>query len=84
MHGNLTQGFLFSSQNNYLTTDSSDGSAKWTEGALSVSRVITDQLRAGVQVHSYSLGQMGRQRVTLDWAYVDYKPDTLSEFAPAK
>lgn len=33
VHGNLAQGFLFSSQNNYLTTNSSDGSAKWTEGA---------------------------------------------------
>ena len=74
VHGNLAQGFLFSSQNNYLTANSSDGSAKWTEGTLSVSRPITEALRVGVQVHSYSLGQMGRQRVTLDWAYADYKP----------
>ena len=72
-HANVSQGFLFSSDNNYLTTDSSDGSAKWTEAALSLSRPITDKLRAGVQVHSYSLGQLGRQRVTLDWAYADYK-----------
>ena len=74
VHGNAAQGFLFSSGNNYLTTNSNDGSAKWTEAALSVTRPITDNLRAGVQVHSYSLGQLGRQRVTLDWAYLDYKP----------
>ena len=40
---------------------------------MSVSRALRDDLRVGVQVHSYSLGQMGRQRVTLDWAYADYK-----------
>lgn len=73
-HGNLTQGLLASSGNNYLTTDSNSTSLQWTEGSLSVSRSITDQLRAGAQVHSYRLGRLGRQRVTLDWAYVDYKP----------
>ena len=74
IHGNAAQGFLFSSANNYMTTDSSDGSAKWTEAALSIGRPITDNLRVGAQVHSYSLGDIGRQRVTLDWAYADYKP----------
>lgn len=72
-HANLSQGFLFSSGSNYLTTYSNNGSAKWTEAAVSLSRQVTDRFRAGVQVHSYSLGQLGRQRVTLDWAYVDYQ-----------
>jgi len=73
IHGNAAQGFLFSSSNNYLTTKSSDGSAKWTEGSLSVGKAITDRFHVGAQVHSYSLGQLGRQNVTLDWAYGDYK-----------
>lgn len=72
-HANLSQGFLITSGSNYLTTDSNHGSAKWTEGAVSLSRQVTDRFRAGAQVHSYSLGQLGRQKVTLDWAYADYQ-----------
>ena len=31
IHGFATQGFLFSSNNNYLTMKSSSGSLQWTE-----------------------------------------------------
>ena len=72
IHGNLAQGFLFSSGNNYLSTKSSQGSGKWTEGTLNVTRAITDRFRVGGQLHSYSLGQLGRQNVMLDWAHGDY------------
>ena len=73
IHGNLAQGMLFSSENNYMTAKSSDGSYRWTDGSLSLTRSITDKFRVGAQAHSYSLGQLGRQNVTLDWAYGDYK-----------
>jgi len=45
IHGFVTQGFLFSSNNNYLTMKSSDGSVQWTDGAVSVSDSLTDKLR---------------------------------------
>src|SRR4051812_36269347 len=77
IHGSAAQGFLFSSSNNYLTANSSDGSAKWTEGSLNVGRSVTDSFRVGAQVHSYSLGQLDRQNVMLDWAYGDYKVNSL-------
>jgi hypothetical protein len=35
IHGFATQGFLFSSNNNYLTMKSGSGSLQWTEGAAS-------------------------------------------------
>jgi len=73
IHGNAAQGFLFSSSNNYLSTESSDGSGKWTDGSLSVGKSITDKFRVGAQAHSYSLGMLGRQNITLNWAYADYK-----------
>jgi hypothetical protein len=72
-HGDLSQGFLFSSANNYLTTESSDGSFRWTEGALNFRLPLTDNLKTGIQLHSYSLGQIGRQTVTVDWAFAEYK-----------
>jgi len=34
IHGFATLGFLFSSNNNYLSMASSSGSAQWTEGAI--------------------------------------------------
>ncbi len=40
IHGFATQGFLYSSHNNYLTMKSSSGSLHWTEGALSLSDAV--------------------------------------------
>src|ERR1700680_1085876 len=73
IHGNLAQGVLFSSSNNYLSAKSSDGSFQWTEGAISFGTSVMENLRIGLQLHSYSLGQIGKQKPTLDWAFGDYK-----------
>ena len=73
IHGNFAQGFLFGSANNYLTADTSDGTARWTEGAISFSSSVTDRLRVGIQFHSYSLGSLGKLKVNVDWAFGDYK-----------
>lgn len=73
VHGTLSQGFIYGSGNNYLTMDTSDGTAKWSEGAVNASVPIRDNFRAGVQVHSYLMGQLGRGTVQVDWAYADYR-----------
>lgn len=73
VHGFLTQGFLFSSNNNYLTMKSSEGSAQWTDGAVSVSDAITEKLRAGIQLHMYQLGQLGGAHLQIDRASADYR-----------
>jgi hypothetical protein len=73
IHGYVTQGFLFSSSNNYLSMKSSDGSLKWTDGAISVSDSVTDSLRVGLQLHMYQLGEFGGPNVLVDWASADYK-----------
>jgi hypothetical protein len=73
IHGGLSQGFLFSSSNNWLTTDSSNGSFRWNELMINFSDPLTEHLRAGIQLHSYMLGQIGQQKVTVDWALGDYK-----------
>ncbi len=74
IHGFATQGFLFSSQNNYLSMKSSEGSLQWTDGAISVTDSVTDKLRVGIQVHMYQLGQFGGPGIQVDWASGDYKP----------
>jgi hypothetical protein len=56
IHGFATQGFLYSSANNYLTMPSSHGSLQWTEGAISVNDPLSDNLRVGIQIHMYQMG----------------------------
>lgn len=73
IHGFATQGFLFSSHNNYLTMKSSSGSLQWTEGAISVTDEVTDKLRIGIQLHMYQMGNFGGPNVVVDWASGDYK-----------
>ena len=73
IHGFATQGFLFSSNNNYLSMKSNAGSLQWTDGAISVSDPVTDNLRVGIQLHMYQLGQFGGPNIQVDWASGDYK-----------
>lgn len=73
VHGYATQGFLFSSNNNYLTMKSSSGSLAWTEGALSVSDSVSDNLRVGMQLHMYQMGELGGPTIKVDWASGDYR-----------
>lgn len=73
IHGFATQGLLYSTHNNYLTTESSSGSLQWTHGAISVVDTLSDNLRVGIQLHMYQLGQLGGPSIQVDWASGDYK-----------
>ena len=73
VHGFVTQGFLFSSKNNYLSMKSSDGSPQWTDAAVNVSDSLSDKLRVGIQLHMYQLGEFGGSNVQVDWALGDYR-----------
>jgi hypothetical protein len=73
IHGGLSQGFLFSSSNNWLSTDSSNGSFRWNDIMLNLTDPLTEHLRVGIQLHSYMLGQIGQQKLGIDWALGDYK-----------
>src|ERR1017187_6914846 len=84
IHGFVTQGFLFSSHNNYLTMQSSSGSLQWTDGAVSVSDSLTDKLRVGIQLHMYQLGQLGGPNIQVDWASGDYRVNDHLGFRAGK
>ena len=74
IHGYATQGFLYTTQNNIFTTQSSDGSPAWSEAVLNVTAQPTPKLRVGVQARYFLLGNFGN-KITLDWAAADYKVD---------
>ena len=84
LHGFATQGFLYTSNNNYLTMKSSSGSLQWTEGAVSFTDAITDKLRIGVQLHMYQMGQFGGPNIVVDWASGDYKVNDYLGFRVGK
>jgi len=71
VHGFISQGFLYTSDNNYLA-NSSRGSFEFTELGLNFTLQPLDRLTLGLQIFSHDLGPIGDYRATLDWYSVDY------------
>jgi hypothetical protein len=78
-HGYATQAFLKTSQNNILTTNSSDGSPAWTEAVVNLSSTPATSLRIAVQARYSLIGTEGNA-ITLDFASVDYKVNERAGF----
>jgi hypothetical protein len=75
IHGYATQGFLYTTNNNILTTDSSNGSAEYTEAVVNLTAQPTPKLRIAVQARYELLGNYANDAVTIDYASADYKVD---------
>jgi len=73
IHGFVSQGFMKTSHNNYLTEDSEDGSFQFNEVGINFSTQLSNKLRVGMQLFSRDLGDLGNNEVILDWAYADYR-----------
>jgi|SRR5579872_5067060 hypothetical protein len=84
IHGFATQGFLYSSSNNYLSMNSSSGSLAWTDGVLSLSDQVSDNLRVGIQLHMSQLGEFGGPYPKVDWASGDYRLNDKARFSVGK
>ncbi len=73
VHGFVSQGFVYSNDNNWLTMNTSEGSAAFTDFGVNVSTQLTDKLRVGAQAYDRNLGQLGQYHPSLDWAVADYR-----------
>jgi hypothetical protein len=73
VHGFFSQGFVYTSGNNWLTMDSLNGSGAFTDFGLNMSSQVTDKLRIGAQGYDRNLGQLGQYHPSLDWALADYR-----------
>jgi len=73
VHGFASQGFVYTDDNNWLTMNTSQGSAAWTDFGLNLSSEVTDRFRIGAQGYDRNLGQLGQYHPTLDWAVADYR-----------
>jgi hypothetical protein len=73
VHGWLSQGFVYTNDNNWLTMNTSSGSFAMTDMGLNLSTQLTDKLRVGAQGFDRNLGHLGSWRPSLDWAVADYR-----------
>jgi hypothetical protein len=72
VHGFVSQGFMLSSSNNYLTK-SRRGSFEFTEVGINFTKTITDDLSVGMQLFMRDLGPLGNYKPVFDWFYLDYR-----------
>ena len=73
VHGFVSQGFVYTNNNNWLTMNTSQGSAGFTDFGLNMSSQVTDKFRVGAQGYDRNLGQLGQYHPSLDWAVADYR-----------
>jgi hypothetical protein len=71
-HGFVSQGFILSTQNEYLAK-SKHGSFEFTEVGINFSRSLTDDLRVGMQLFAHDLGPIGNYQPEFDWYSLDYR-----------
>ena len=69
--GFVSQGWLYSSDNNFPTADKG-GTWDFREMAVNASTTFGAHLRVGGQLFAQRLGQLGEDKVILDWAVADY------------
>lgn len=72
IHGFVSQGFIWSTDNNYLAR-SERGSLEMTEVGLNLTKQLGDRLSLGVQLFARDLGPIGDYRASFDWFYLDYR-----------
>lgn len=73
IHGFASQGYLYSSDNNFLA-QSASGSYEFTDLGLNLNWAIFDRLRAGGQIFYRNLGDYSEDKPVIDWALLDYQP----------
>ena len=72
IHGFVSSGYLKSDHNNYLLS-SKDGSFEFNEVGINFSAIMNDNIRIGLQLYSFDMGNIGNNKVELDWAFIDYQ-----------
>lgn len=72
-HGFASFGYLRTWGNNWLDDDTTEGTSEFHEAAMNVISRPLDRLRLGAQLFTRDLGRYDNGRVTLDWAYADYR-----------
>lgn len=74
IHGFASQGYIKTTkQNNFPVSNSGDGSFNFNDFAVNFSKEVLPGLRVGLQLLAMDRGSYGKDKVTLDWAFGDYR-----------
>jgi hypothetical protein len=71
-HGFASQGYLASSDYNYLANNTRDGSFKFSEAGLNMAVNPFPRTRIAIQAFTYDVGDAGKYDVVLDYASAEY------------
>ncbi len=71
IHGFLSQGYFWSTENQYLG-DSEEGSFEFNEIGINFTSELFEDLRFGIQIFSRDMGEYGNNDLEVDWAFLDY------------
>ena len=72
VHGFLSQGYLLSSDYNYLANDTKNGSFQFTEMGLNASMNPFPRTRIAIQGFDFDVGNVGQYDPILDYALAEY------------
>lgn len=72
IHGFLSQGYIRSTDNNYLVR-SAQGSFAFSEMGINLTKGLTDRMTVGTQFFAQAVGDQGRFQVRADWFHLDYR-----------
>jgi hypothetical protein len=72
IHGFVSQGYIQSDANNFLT-DSDKGSFEFNEMGLNFTYSAGNSVFIGAQLSARDLGDVGNDKVGVSWAFGDYK-----------
>lgn len=85
IHGFVSQGYIKTTrQNNFPVSNSGEGSFNFNDFAVNFSKEVAPGLRAGLQLLAMDRGSYGKDKVTLDWAYGDYRLNDWLGFRAGK
>src|SRR3569623_2709201 len=72
--GFASQGYIKSSNGNqYPVSDSADGSFNFNDFGINFAKKLSPDLRGGLHLFAQNRGNLGKDVVTVDWAYGDYR-----------
>jgi hypothetical protein len=84
VNGFVSQGYITSSNNQFMVKDSTEGSFQLNEAGLTINAPVDDKLRVGLQLLSRDFGSEGNNQIKLDWGYGDYRVSDMLGFRAGK
>jgi len=73
LNGFISQGFIYSSENDFIPQSSENGSFEFSEIGLTFAVDVSKKLRLGFQLLARDFGPIGNHQIELDWGFADYR-----------